>query len=151
MPISAQNFSRDVPLIAPVIAHVASYFINKCLIIWLIIHNITTVKVWPYKRLINCNKSLSWKFIGEVYVGLYRFVGLQGWQGLQGLGLSRFIGLCRVMQMRSTSNFWCQRFIMISLICDIVLSESQIRGGCYSSWKAIRIPKCQKCRLICER
>ena len=21
--------------------------------------------MWPYKRLINCNKSLSWKFIGE--------------------------------------------------------------------------------------
>ena len=41
-------------------------FINKCFIIWLIIHNITIAKVWPYKHLINCNKSLSWKFIGQV-------------------------------------------------------------------------------------
>ena len=41
-------------------------FINKCFIIWLIIHNITTVKKWPYKCCKNCNKSLSWKFTGEV-------------------------------------------------------------------------------------
>ena len=29
-------------------------------------------------------------------------------------------------EMRSTSNFWCQRFTMIALKCDIILSESQI-------------------------
>ena len=29
-------------------------------------------------------------------------------------------------EMRSTSNIWCQRFIMITLKCDIVLFESQI-------------------------
>ena len=26
----------------------------------------------------------------------------------------------------TTSNFWCQQFIMIGLTCDIVLSESNI-------------------------
>ena len=41
-------------------------FINKCFIIWLNVHNATIVKAWPYKRLIYCNKKLSWKFIGEV-------------------------------------------------------------------------------------
>ena len=29
-------------------------------------------------------------------------------------------------EMRSTSNIWCQRFIMLALKCDIVLFESQI-------------------------
>ena len=29
-------------------------------------------------------------------------------------------------EVRSTSNFWCQRIIMIALKCDIVLSESKI-------------------------
>ena len=51
-------------------------FISKCFIIWLIIHNITIVKVWPYKRLINCNKSLSWKFIGEVSEEPNAFINL---------------------------------------------------------------------------
>ena len=41
-------------------------FINKCFIIWFIIHNFTIVKKWHYKQLRNCNKNLSWKFIEEV-------------------------------------------------------------------------------------
>ena len=51
-------------------------FINKCFIICLIIHNITIVKVWPYKRLIYCNNSLSWKFIGEISEEPNAFINL---------------------------------------------------------------------------
>ena len=53
-------------------------------------------------------------------------------------------------EVRSTSNFWCQRIIMIALKCDIVLSESKIGSSYYSSWKASLISKSQKCRLNCQ-
>ena len=51
-------------------------FINKCFIIRFILHNITIVKVWLYKRLINCNKSLSWKLIVEVSEDPNPFINL---------------------------------------------------------------------------
>ena len=50
-------------------------------------------------------------------------------------------------QTRFTFNFWCQRYIMIELKCDIALFESQIWGSCYSLWKVSLISKCQKCSL----
>ena len=51
-------------------------FINKCFIIWLIIHNITIVKLLTYKYLIYCNKRLSWRFVGEVSEEPNSFISL---------------------------------------------------------------------------
>ena len=51
-------------------------FIDKCFFIQLIIHSITIVKVCSYKRLIICNKSLPWRFIGEVSEESNTFINL---------------------------------------------------------------------------
>ena len=40
------------------------------------------------------------------------------------LGLTLFNAMSH--EMRSTSKFWWERFIMIALKCDMILFESQI-------------------------
>ena len=57
-PISLCNLNLAVSLIAPVIVEEALYWI---LSIWLIIDQITIIKVRPYKRFINRNQRISWK------------------------------------------------------------------------------------------
>ena len=82
-----------------------------------------------------------------VYIYIYLYIYMYMYIYFLWLGLT----LIRTISTRSTSNFWCQRFIMIALKCDIVLSELQIWGSCYSAWKASLISKYQKCRLGFQR
>ena len=57
-----------------------------------------------------------------IYIYIYLYIYMYMYIYFLWLGLT----LIRTISTRSTSNFWCQRFIMIALKCDIVLSELQI-------------------------
>ena len=46
-------------------------------------------------------------------------------------------------EMGSTSNFWSQQFIVLTLKYEVALFESQIWGSCFPSWKSSLISKCQ--------